>query len=445
MKTLLHLSTLILGLILTSQMYAQCSGSNQYGYVDWFSDGSGDSDYNNSQSCSWTFTSAMGGIVRIGFYDFNTEANYDFVRIYDGYDSSAPLLAELAGNIDPGQIFTTGSVAYVEWSTDGSVTAPGFNGWWDSYVSVRTECIGYISDGSGDYPINMEAKWYIQPEGAESITLDLYSMNMEAGYDYIHVYDGYDESGSLIGSYTGTAAPGQLVANSGAMFIKMTSDEIIPASGFEASYNCSTCSGTTNMTGSSGTITDGSGNGTHGNQADCSWSINPAGATSIEFDFEFMELEGCCDYVTIHDGPNASSPIVATVTNSDTPQDIIIGGNQAFVHFVSDYSVVYQGFTLHYSSGFVSVDELEANYEFKAYPNPTSGLFTLEIGNAHLERFTLELYDYQGRKLSIPNQFQTIGGGQHAIDLSSYSTGIYYVKLADEAGRVSTVQIQKMD
>jgi hypothetical protein len=445
MKTLLHLSVLVLGLVLSTQTFGQCSGGAQYGYVGWYDDGSGGSDYNNSQSCSWTFTSAMGGTVRLGFYDFNTESGYDYVRIYDGYDSSAPLIVELSGNIEPSQYFTTGTVAYVEWTTDGSVTAPGFNAWWDSYVSVRDECVGYISDGDGDYPINTEAKWFIQPEGAESITLDLYFMDMEFEYDYIHVYDGYDESGILLGSFTGGAAPGILVANSGAMYIKMTSDEIIPLSGFNATYNCNTCSGTTNMTGSSGTITDGSGNGTHGNGADCSWYINPAGATSIEFDFEFMQLEGCCDYVTIHDGPNSSSPILATVTNEDTPQNIIVGGNQAFVHFVSDASVVFQGFTLNYTSGFVGVDEVEANYEFNAFPNPTRGLFTLEIGNAHLERFSLELYDYQGRKLSIPNQFQTIGGGQHAIDLSPYSTGIYYVKLTDEAGRVSTVQIQKLD
>lgn len=264
--------------VLGSSVQSQCGGASyQYGHVGFYDDGSGNNDYGNYANCSWQFQSGIGGVVRLGFYEFSTESNYDFVRIYDGPDASYTLLAELSGNDVVGDIYyTTGEYAYVEWSSDGSQTAPGFYAWWDSYNSTREDCEGDIWDGYYDYDDGVTYHWLIEPEGAEQITLDITSLATESCCDFIKVYDGTSTGGALIGSYSGSSPVYGLVAESGAMYIEFSSDGSITDAGFSANYYCSYCGGQVDLTAESGTFDDGSGVNQYGNNTDCSWYISSA-------------------------------------------------------------------------------------------------------------------------------------------------------------------------
>ena len=60
------------------------------------------SGYSNGMYCSYTFTATPGYIPVVSFDgSFDTETNYDFVRIYDTGNSTA--IVSLSGNIDPGE------------------------------------------------------------------------------------------------------------------------------------------------------------------------------------------------------------------------------------------------------------------------------------------------------------------------------------------------------
>lgn len=92
-------------------------------------------NYSNNQTYSYTFTKSGASQVGVHFDRLSTEANYDFVRIYDG---SGNLMFEEDGNVitggtgnafggTDGWAIVAGSTIRVELVTDSSVTAYGFD------------------------------------------------------------------------------------------------------------------------------------------------------------------------------------------------------------------------------------------------------------------------------------------------------------------------------
>jgi hypothetical protein len=99
-----------------------------------------------------------------------------------------------------------------------------------------------FSDGSGanDYLENSDCKWLIQPSGAASITLSFSAFATEAGYDSVTVYDGATTSDPILGSFSGSSLPAPVTSTGGAMLVHFTSDSIINAAGWDASYTITT-------------------------------------------------------------------------------------------------------------------------------------------------------------------------------------------------------------
>jgi N-acetyl-anhydromuramyl-L-alanine amidase AmpD len=109
-------------------------------------------------------------------------------------------------------------------------------------VTNYTSCSGSFKDpgGNSDYS-DWEREYYlIEPSGANSVTLSFSSFDLENDYDYLHVYDGDNQYGALLGSFTGSTMPSVITASSGKMFILFTSDCSTEASGWSASWSCST-------------------------------------------------------------------------------------------------------------------------------------------------------------------------------------------------------------
>ena len=65
------------------------------------------------------------------------------------------------------------------------------------------------------------------------------------------------------------------------------------------------------------------------------------------------------------------------------------------------------------------------------YPNPSHGLFTLEISGKTGHKIYVEIINASGKRV----HHQVIGGpGMHPIDLSSSPMGIYLVRVSDATG-----------
>ncbi|MBY0425116.1 MAG: hypothetical protein K2Q22_05720, partial [Cytophagales bacterium] len=261
-----------------------------------FNDGSAGLNYLNNSSCTWVIQPQNVNQITLNFTQFSTQANADFVTIYNGTTTSAPILGVFSGSSLPNTINANGALMVV-FTSNASVTGAGLSATYTSsqvYCSgntVLTAPIGSLSDGSGSqsYANNSNCSWLINPPGATSIVFQLTQFATESNYDYVRIYNGTTTSAPILGSYSGTTLPQQITSN-GPILITFTSDGSVTYDGWSANYTAGFttlyCSGNTNVTATSGTITDGSGSNNYGDNSNCTWLISPSnGPTSVVLTF----------------------------------------------------------------------------------------------------------------------------------------------------------------
>jgi len=84
----------------------------------------------------------------------------------------------------------------------------------------------------------------------------------------------------------------------------------------------------------------------------------------------------------------------------------------------------------------INVDEVTS--EFKLYPNPTNGLFTINSDNGSAIQ-TLDIYDVAGRRvMSVSPQRSIVN-----VDISELPRGLYTIQLRGESFTQS-LRIQRM-
>jgi len=91
-----------------------------------FDSGGADADYPNNASGSVTITPFGAASVTLTFVSFNMENNFDELIIYDGPDTSSPVLATLTGEMDVDPITSTGPSITIQEMSDGSVIRSGY-------------------------------------------------------------------------------------------------------------------------------------------------------------------------------------------------------------------------------------------------------------------------------------------------------------------------------
>ncbi|MBK7114090.1 MAG: CUB domain-containing protein [Flavobacteriales bacterium] len=103
-------------------------------------------------------------------------------------------------------------------------------------------CAGTYYDSGGpsanymdNENIDIDAQSLFCPHKAgDVVTLTFLQFNIEAGWDFMRIYNGQSTAAPLIGTYTGTSSPGTITANltgnpSGCLYVVFTSDFIITA------------------------------------------------------------------------------------------------------------------------------------------------------------------------------------------------------------------------
>jgi hypothetical protein len=116
-------------------IYTDTTGSTIY------DSGGPSANYNNSENIFFLIAPAYAtGTLTLNITSFNSEANYDYLRIYDGYvptasfsyagttaGTPASLLAVLNGSPSlPITVTSSTGRAYLRWNSDGSVSSSGF-------------------------------------------------------------------------------------------------------------------------------------------------------------------------------------------------------------------------------------------------------------------------------------------------------------------------------
>lgn len=76
--------------------------------------------------------------VTLNFTSFNLELNWDYLLIYDGTTTAAPLLGKYTGTTNPGTITSSGGSLLIEFRSDCATTAPGWVANWTSNIVIPT-------------------------------------------------------------------------------------------------------------------------------------------------------------------------------------------------------------------------------------------------------------------------------------------------------------------
>ncbi len=98
-----------------------------------FRDHNGTSNYSNDEDYTQTFIANGGQRLKIVFNSFHTHNSYDYLKIYDGLNTSAPLLGTWSGGSGPGTVIASDSALTFVFHSNYTGTSSG----WDA----QFECI----------------------------------------------------------------------------------------------------------------------------------------------------------------------------------------------------------------------------------------------------------------------------------------------------------------
>jgi hypothetical protein len=183
---------------------------------------------------------------------------------------------------------------------------------------------------------------------------------LEAGYDFVRVYDGT----TLVVSLTGSTLPFPVTSSSSSVTVKFNSDSSVQNSGFVAQYtvysaseaspttgytsspvalaSLDRCDGVVTYTAAEGVITDGS--GPYSGNAKCEFLILTQSDRRIRLTFALFALEQGYDFLELYDDGS-----VIRLSGPSLPAPFVSSGPQLRVVFTSDNSVHADGFVARYT------------------------------------------------------------------------------------------------
>lgn len=85
-------------------------------------------NYYDKENYTWTIQPANAYSLDINFTQFNVEANWDYLYVYDGPSTASPQISgsPFTGTVGPGSFTTTTGAVTFRFTSDVSTTAPGF-------------------------------------------------------------------------------------------------------------------------------------------------------------------------------------------------------------------------------------------------------------------------------------------------------------------------------
>lgn len=202
----------------------------------------------------------------------------------------------------------------------------------------------------GGYSDNEDLTLTIAPDNpGDLVSVTFISLDLEDGFDFLRIYDGPAvDPAKILQNLTGTTSSDVTSSSSGGeLTFQFISDGSFTATGWEATLSCvpppfsvamsdgviSTCDALFFDSGGSAS--------NYSDNEDLTLTIEPAtlgGKVSISF--TSFDLEDGFDFLNIHDGPNISSPLLATNLTGTTFTDVVAtgSGGELTFHFTSDVS-----------------------------------------------------------------------------------------------------------
>lgn len=172
--------------------------------------------------------------------------------------------------------------------------------------------------------------------------------------------------------------------------------------------------------------------GNHGNYEVITTTICPDNADDcIQLDFSFLNLESCCDQLTIYDGDDASGDLVGVFTGTNSPGTITASDGCLTFVFSSDFSVTNSGWAaaiscvtcpepppppdpVDFEVGCPDID-LGADIAIPSCTDPCTGL---DVTASYFE--TGETTSYQVNSIDFNPPYAFDAGAQFSINQDDY-------------------------
>lgn len=334
-----------------------CSGT-------FYDSGGSGNNYANSENRTQTFVSTNGERLQLTFTSFSLETCCDRMYIYDGPNSSYPLLGAYATS--PGTITSSGTSITIGFYSDGSNTGSG----WSANIACAgpvlpvytmssgtiVTCGGVFYDAGGpnaNYPNNENRVMTFTSASGQYLQFAFNgsAFGIEWG-DSLFIYDGPSISSPPLAILTAYTGPGTITSNTPSLTFRFKSNGTTVAQGWQAWITCVNApNNNPQINMSAGVYYTCGGNffdsgGPAGWYPDNEYKVMTFYSNSgcgIRFTFTQFNTESCCDRLYVYDGPSTSSPLIGQYSGSGLPPVLQSSGNCLTFAFSSDGSQTGSG------------------------------------------------------------------------------------------------------
>jgi hypothetical protein len=307
-------------------------------------------------------------------------------------------------------------------------------------VTTLNSLRGSVEDGSGwyNYQNNLACSWLIAPDDTEydsvkSVKITFLKFDTEAGSDSLYIYNGPDASAPLLGAYTGSSVPGTITSATNKVFIKFKTNGSGTREGWQLDFESVFpvyCSGTTTLTATNGSISDGSGSYNYCSNSNCRWKITPSGGLPVTFVFSSFTTFDSTDIVKFYD--LQTQEVLATFSGNQLPPPVTAMSGKMYIVFLTNTTGNAQGWSGNYYSSGVGLDITDSVPGLlSVYPNPVVSNLTVEKYSSGCNENTIQIIDMNGSILITKRVNVTEGINIIQVDMGKLASSVYVLSIED--------------
>lgn len=306
---------------------------------------------------------------------------------------------------------------------------------------VLTEKYARVSDGSGpvnDYLAGASATWLIAPQSEydsiEYITLTWEKFEL-GNNDYIKIYDGEDQSATLVGTYSGTELPETFQSSGNKLFIEFASTGTAP--GFIFTYLAKRhkyCTSMNNITEPYAEISSNPEDKYYTPSTMCRWQTKWPFSTGGVVHFNYVDTYDENDFVTVYD--IGTEELYTFYGNEIPTEDINISEKGCLITFKTDaMNTEGKGFSLTFTDNNIGVENYEIS-NLEIYPNPAQDMLNISFNANGNKNVNCQVVNIAG-SVVYRNSFSGNENQSVQIDVSNLPVGIYFVNFKYDKGTIT--------
>ncbi|GIV22631.1 MAG: hypothetical protein KatS3mg025_0290 [Bacteroidia bacterium] len=345
------------------------------GGASFYDDGGPSGNYSNSQNSLMRFVAPNGQRIQISFSSFTLE-NADYLELYDGSGTGAPLIGRYGGTNTPPAVvslsdtvtfrfYSDGTVNYAGWAATlscVSVNTPDRYVLGPGQVSWNIDCargIVFTDDGGteGSYSAGVDDTVTFVPASGQYAWIAFpYQLSLGAG-DTLWIWEGSPAPANLLAMYVAGSNRGDTVVAGQAgtsLIVRFKSDAITQAAGFQGHVGCGALRpaatqmglGVRRISCTSGWVLrfydDGGPGANYANTQNRLLRVVAPNGQRVQISFSSFTLENA-DYLELYDGSGTGAPLIGRYGGTNTPPAVVSLSDTVTFRFYSDGTVNYAG------------------------------------------------------------------------------------------------------